>query len=609
MEHDRHILAAAFFALLLLPVLVLTSCGGGGGGGSAPASSSAPSGNPASPDSPQPSSSGSAPSAPTGVTAVAGAERAIIYWDAAPGATSYNIYWSTRSGVTPSNGTKVSKASSPCTMTALTAGLTYYCVVTAINSYGESSPSSQVEVTPGGQIPSAPTGLSAMAGNSQVSLGWTASPGASSYNIYRGTSSGALSQKKKIVPGITATSYTDTTASNGTTYYYQVTAVSAAGESQGSNEVSATPSAPALAKTVCGAQGLASNQMPVCFGSSYWNEAYVTVFIVNSAGVPTPFNLILDTGATGILVNQSSLQAAGVGVTQTNETFSGQFGDGSKFGGYVSSATISTLPSGGLVAANFPIAVNQVNCDDFPVGSFLDGDFGMGLSGVFTFGMSYKTPSLVSGLPTGYTDGFLLQFQANMNSDGYGISGSGLITFGLDTAGNNGTSGYSFFPNDISQSGWAVPNLDAGFGKTTSVSGSQYRAFFDTGSNFIYMDENAMENATGVALINGSTYEYDGGLVKGGLFMNMGLYNGTGYDGRAAFTTCPNDATLNPSYEFPFLSIAEPNGYLLLKNAIYDINILDIGQEDIGLPYFFNFPVYFASPSSGRGWGVGIKFH
>ena len=91
--------------------------------------------------------------------------------------------------------------------------------------------------------PSSPTGLATVPGNNQVSLSWTASSGASSYNVYRGAS-GALSAKTEIKSGVTGTSYIDATASNGTTYYYQVTAVDSAGQSAGSNEASATPSAP-----------------------------------------------------------------------------------------------------------------------------------------------------------------------------------------------------------------------------------------------------------------------------------------------------------------------------------------------------------------------------
>ncbi len=91
---------------------------------------------------------GSAPSAPTGVTATAGSSQVSISWSSVSGATSYNIYWSTTSGVTKTTGTKITGATSSYIHTGLTNGTTYYYVVTAVNSYGESSESSQVSRTP-----------------------------------------------------------------------------------------------------------------------------------------------------------------------------------------------------------------------------------------------------------------------------------------------------------------------------------------------------------------------------------------------------------------------------------------------------------------------------
>ena len=91
---------------------------------------------------------GSAPSAPTGVTATGGNGQVSISRGSVSGATSYNIYWSTTSGVTKTTGTKITGAISPYTHTGRTNGTTYYYVVTAVNSYGESSESSQVSGTP-----------------------------------------------------------------------------------------------------------------------------------------------------------------------------------------------------------------------------------------------------------------------------------------------------------------------------------------------------------------------------------------------------------------------------------------------------------------------------
>jgi fibronectin type 3 domain-containing protein len=94
----------------------------------------------------------------------------------------------------------------------------------------------------GGSAPAAPTGLSATAGNSQVSLSWTASSGATSYNVYRGTTAGGESTTA-IATGVTGTAYTNTGLTNGTTYYYKVAAVNSSGTSAMSNEASATPQA------------------------------------------------------------------------------------------------------------------------------------------------------------------------------------------------------------------------------------------------------------------------------------------------------------------------------------------------------------------------------
>jgi hypothetical protein len=91
--------------------------------------------------------------------------------------------------------------------------------------------------------PSTPTGLSASAGNGQVTLSWSASSGATSYNLYRGTSAGGESATP-IKTGLTGTSVTDTGLVNGTAYYYEVAAVNSVGTSGLSSEASATPAEP-----------------------------------------------------------------------------------------------------------------------------------------------------------------------------------------------------------------------------------------------------------------------------------------------------------------------------------------------------------------------------
>src|SRR5215469_6195130 len=75
-------------------------------------------------------------------------------------------------------------------------------------------------------------------GNGQVVLSWSASSGATSYNVKRSTTNGG---PYNTIASPTTASYTDTGLTNGTTYYYVVSAVNSAGESANSSQVSATP--------------------------------------------------------------------------------------------------------------------------------------------------------------------------------------------------------------------------------------------------------------------------------------------------------------------------------------------------------------------------------
>src|ERR1019366_201038 len=111
-----------------------------------------------------------------------------LSWSASSGATSYNVKRSTTSG--GAYTTIGSPATASYTDTGLTNGTTYYYVVSAVNTAGQSANSSQVSATPQPAIPPTPTNLTAAtAGNGQVGLSWSASSGATSYNVKRSTTS------------------------------------------------------------------------------------------------------------------------------------------------------------------------------------------------------------------------------------------------------------------------------------------------------------------------------------------------------------------------------------------------------------------------------------
>jgi len=95
-------------------------------------------------------------------------------------------------------------------------------------------------------VPGAPGALSATPGDAQISLTWTAASGAIAYRVHRATTSGG--PYTTIQSNWTSTSFTDTGLTNGTTYYYVVTATNGVGEGPDSNEASATPvAAPIIA--------------------------------------------------------------------------------------------------------------------------------------------------------------------------------------------------------------------------------------------------------------------------------------------------------------------------------------------------------------------------
>ena len=87
----------------------------------------------------------------------------------------------------------------------------------------------------------APEGLSAVSGNGTVGLEWTPVVGASSYNVYWSNASGVTPGSGQAVAGASR-GFVHRGLSNGSTYYYVVTAVTASGESPASSQISATPS-------------------------------------------------------------------------------------------------------------------------------------------------------------------------------------------------------------------------------------------------------------------------------------------------------------------------------------------------------------------------------
>ena len=145
-----------------------------------------------------------------------------------------------------SNGTAQAYQIASASQTAITA---LGNVTVAGNAIAATVPSQSITlfVIPAGTVtppPGAPTGLAGAAGNGVVTLSWSAAGGATSYTVKRGTVSGGPYAAIGSVVSPAAPTYTDAAVTNGTTYYYVVSATNTAGTSANSAEIGVTPQAP-----------------------------------------------------------------------------------------------------------------------------------------------------------------------------------------------------------------------------------------------------------------------------------------------------------------------------------------------------------------------------
>jgi fibronectin type 3 domain-containing protein len=234
------------------------------------------------------------PSAPTGLIATPGANVVNLSWTAAAGSpTSYNVKRSSVSGGPYAN---IGAATAPTVSynDSVLGGETYYYVVTAQNGAGESLNSLEVSATPTLAAPAAPAGLAATPGDAQVALSWSASAFATTYSVKRST---AFAGPYTFIDSTSAptVSYVDASGlSNGTTYYYVVSATGAGGTSSDTSPVSATPISSRTILTIARGKGI------TWFGSNgvtyqvQWSSAeFGTNTVWNNLGGP-----IVGKGAT-----------------------------------------------------------------------------------------------------------------------------------------------------------------------------------------------------------------------------------------------------------------------------------------------------------------------
>jgi len=295
--------------------------------------------------------------------------------------------------------------------------------------------------------------------------------------------------------------------------------------------------------------------MNIYAGTDYPNEPIVVVYINGQ-----PVKMLLDTGASGVLVNQGAVpipQSA-----YTSQTFSVTYGSGQTASGTVAIATV--CPTSSTVGCvTMPIAVNSQTSGSnaaFPSDYEKQGDFGMKCG--------YKT----QGGPNAFCylyylwkqnpsySSYSLSFNMPSNSFYYTPSTTtpiGTITFGSFSASNL----ISYPPN--------IPKANVIYGNSLTVLTS-----FDTGTNGVLLQRSVLQAE--IPNFSSSSDEDACGHrreVKGGLTLYYQIpYANSNSMFSTTFTTEPTNNMCSISSHLP----------LILEDWTFDIGAARYGI--LGLP-------------------------
>ena len=283
------------------------------------------------------------------------------------------------------------------TVTNLSDGTTYYFEVTTVNgSSHESDLSSEVSATPLVTPTGGPTGLTAIAGDGQVTLSWQPIAGAIGYNVYVGLDHDG--EGYFYDDSTTTNSYTYEGLANGYTFYFEITAEYVSGESGYSSQASATPTLRINFDVPGGAGGGATNYSGAGgyanSGTNYWNP-----FVLN--------------GTTPAGTNSDGVTASPVTLTDNSPSNSNH---GVSFGvAQGAQGTVAGLEAPYAYANNYTTGVTNT-LNNVPAGTYnlylygKDGDNSPGANNgtlftVWVGGVSYGSQSTANSVTSSFTMG------------------------------------------------------------------------------------------------------------------------------------------------------------------------------------------------------------
>jgi hypothetical protein len=407
-----------------------------------------------------------------------------------------------------------------------------------------------------GSPPPAPLNLGVNANpNQTLSLGWDPTPGATSYDIYRGTAAGG--EAAAPYASTTAPSYTDTGLSSTVDYYYEITAVNANGQSPKSAEDSSWTVLPV---------GTGGNTPGVASGSSliyYGKDALLGGFdwfptlsgwfpqLLGSSGALSPGGQVVDMAyaAEGTMTfNDVVVPTAGLYTVDWRYAFAQGLFPGVNFRDMeliVNGAVITTTERF-PVTGSFDVYQNsalQVHLNAGKNSIALGATNGHGVSRVDELTVTPATASSPAG-------------PANLTA----TPGTGSVALNW-TAGSGATS-YSIYRASNMSDGEATTAIATVTGTTYTDTG------VTNGSTYFYMV--AANNATGVSPDSNEVFTTPGETIPGGtnLAFNMDAY-ASSIQGNGTPASAVTDGSFDSRWSSAF---SDPQWLLIDLGAVHTIN-------------------------------------
>jgi len=499
-----------------------------------------------------------------------------------------------------------------------------------------------------------PSGLTATAGNSQVTLNWTpgttttyyyevvavnssgtsggsndtsaaptGGPVVTSYNVYRGTGSYQESSTP-VATGITSPSYTDSSVTAGTTYYYYVAANSITGTSNGSNQSNpATPTSGGGSAPVITSSTSASGTAGSAF--SYQITASNSPTGYNATGLPG--GLSVNTGTGGITGTPTASGTTSVIISATNANGTGTatltltVSPASPVitSSTSASGTVGTAFSYQITASNSPTSYSatglpsglSVNTGTGAItgtpgaggtSSVTIGATNAGGTGTATLTLTISAagspPAITSSTSTSGTVGsaFSYQITANNSPTSYGASG---LPSGLSV--NTGTGAITGTPTTAGTSSVTISATNAYGTGTATLSLTVSPAGTQTSIAMQFVGSGTALLSTDSAGVS-SVAQTNWNVLSGASFTNVALANNAG-----AGTTATLTGTAGGSY-WSGGSSASPAGNSKLAsgelvNTWPTSNTLTVAN----IPYAtYDVYVYAGIDATGRNETVGL---